>query len=329
MSAAEFAVDIAALALPAHQRARYREQWHADLRDAVEVGLTRGQIVRGAASFAAGSLSRALLRTELRASLNWVQVVVVAVLVLIYVYVVFPEDGLLGGQRVVLRDRVDVFSELMNTPFIQLSPVFIVFLSCTRYARELGKRFVSTTRSRVRIESYVLAKLVIGCGTVFVVFFAWTFLAFVVAFAVWPILGDPSISPHGYGLTTVTAVTDSFGRFTFSQVLASGSWTFGLLYSIWVGFAASVYAALGIAALTLIPMRPVAMAVPFLVFFGESVAAQLVGLPYAALELSMFPFGVVQQSILVGVAPTLILALAVCGFWLVLFRRLVTVESLA
>lgn len=217
----------------------------------------------------------------------------------------------------------------MNTPFTLLAPVFVVFLSCSRFAQEIGNRFESSARSRVRTESYVFAKLLVACGTAFMVFFAWTFLAFASAFVLWPKIGNPSLDPAGYGLTASSAVLESFGRTTYSQLLETGIWTYGLAYSAWVGFAAATYAALGMASLLVIKHRAVALSVPFLVFFFQSVAAQLVGVPALALSFSMFPFGLEQQSILVGVAPTIALAAMTGLVWLVLSRRLVRFENLA
>ncbi|ALE04757.1 hypothetical protein AL755_03460 (plasmid) [Arthrobacter sp. ERGS1:01] len=329
MSATEMVVRAIALALPTHQRARYREQWLADVRDAAEVGIPHGQIVRGALGFAAGSLTKSLVRTELRASFSWIQVGVVAALLSIFLYVVFPDSALLGGKKVALRDNYDVFATLMNTPFTMLAPVFVVFLSCSRFAQEIGNRFVSSARSRVRTESYVFAKLLVASGTAFLVFFAWTFLAFAVAFVLWPKLGNPSLDPAGYGLTASGAVLDSFGRTTYSQLLQSGTWTYALAYSAWVGFAAATYAALGMASLLVIKRRAVAMCVPFLVFFVQSAAAQLIGAPNLGLNFSMFPFGLQQQSILMGAAPTIVLAAMTGLIWLVLSRRLVRLENLA
>jgi hypothetical protein len=52
-SAARTVVTVSALTLPRSLRERYREQWLADLRDAAEVGLNRGQIAVAALAFAA------------------------------------------------------------------------------------------------------------------------------------------------------------------------------------------------------------------------------------------------------------------------------------
>lgn len=317
----------AALAVPPYQRARYREQWLADLRDAGEVGVPRRQIVVGAFAFAGGSLTRSLLQRELRASFSWVQVGVLVALAGIIFYVLIPDGALTG--KTAFRDRFDVFAGFMNTPFVLLAPVLIVLLTGTRFARELAHRFASSTRVRVRVESYVLAKLLVGCGTAFVVFFAWTLLAYVIANLGWPLLGDPSVDPRGYDLTTASAVVDSWHRSTLSQWLQAGTWVYGFGYSAWVGFCAAVYAGLGLAMLLVLRQRVIAMAVPFVLYFGQTVAAQLLGGGQWSLQQSMFPFGMVQAPVLVGMAPTLLLAAVVLVLWAVLLRRLVRLENLA
>lgn len=286
-------------------------------------------MLRGVIGFAAGSLSRSLLRSELRASLNWVQVVVVLGLLATYLYVLFPEDSLLSGGKVELRDHLDVLREFLNTPFVQLVPVFVVLLACGRFASEIGHRYVSSTRVRVRVESYVLAKLIIGAGTAFVVFAVWAMLAFIVAFFLWPAIGDPSINPHDYGFTAASAVTDSYTRTTYSQLLQVGPWAYGIFYSVWLGLCAATYAAIGMAALMVIRRRPVALAVPFMLFFVQSAAFALLGLPGLALNASMFPFGLSQEAILVGVAPTAVVMASTVVVWLLLLRRLAKLENIA
>lgn len=52
MTAAALAVRLAAATLPKRLRARYREQWLADLRDAEEAGLRSSEIVLGSLAFA-------------------------------------------------------------------------------------------------------------------------------------------------------------------------------------------------------------------------------------------------------------------------------------
>lgn len=329
MSFYEKVIGFAALWLPANTRGRHWEQWLADLRDAKELGLSRGQITRGAVRFSARALRRSVTGTAVRASFSWWQLVAAVGLLGIFLYVLFPADALLGGQKVGLRDHFDVFSQFMNTPFIQLTPVIVVMLSCTRFARDQVGRSRSGRKAPRRVETFTVAKLLVGCSTAFLVFFAWTILAFTIAFTIWPAIGDPSIQPQGYGLTAASAIADSFHRTTYSQLLAAGPWAYAVLFSTWVGFGASVYAALGMAALLVIRSRGAAFAIPFVIYFGETAVAEMLGSPSAALSFSMFPFGLVQQTIATGAAPTLILAVCVVGFWALILRRQIHREQFA
>jgi MFS family permease len=319
--------------LPASARVRYREQWLADLRDAAELEVQRGGIVFGAFSFATVAVSRDLLGTELRASRTWVQPIIIVLLFAIPLYGGLVQHDLVrlfGTAGWDLRGNFDVFSMFMSSPLLYLLfPLYAVFLSCLRLYRELGHRFASNTRSRVRLESYIFAKLLVAGGTSFVVFFCLTFSLFVLAFYVWPIIGNPSIEPSGYHLTAATAIADSFSASTYSQLLELGPMAFGVLYSLWVGFCASVWSGLGMAALLIVKNRPVALALPFVIYFAQTVVMQLLGDSRGSFVASTFPFGLDQTTILAGVTPTLILATIVAVVWIGLLRRLPLVDGLS
>ena len=62
-SAARLAVAAAVTLLPAHLRDRYREQWHADLRDAAEAGIRKSEIARGSLAFAV-TVDRVAIESE-------------------------------------------------------------------------------------------------------------------------------------------------------------------------------------------------------------------------------------------------------------------------
>lgn len=326
MAGSETLIGIASSLLSERDSERYREQWLADLRDAHEVGLTRPQVVRGAFAFAAHSFSGRRVRADLRAQFSWTQPLVLAILFGIFAFVVFGHS-LLGGHAVVLRDQFDVFSELMNTPFVQLMPVFVLLLTCARFARDREPRWRLGNRTiTVRSEKGPIRKLLIGCATAFVVFFAWTLLGATIAFALWPAIGNPSVNPSVYNLTIATAVTDSLTRTTYSQLLAGGPLLYAIGYAAWVGFAAATYCALGMAALLLVRFRILALTLVVVLYAGQVVAAEYAGRPMQALTFSVAPFGLTQQPLLVGAAPVLVLALLVAVFWAFWTRRLVRRE---
>ncbi len=329
MRLAEQLVLLASATLPATARARYREQWMADLRDADELDIRRSGIVLGAFSFAAAAVSRELLNTEMSTSRSWRQLGIAVLVVAVPLLLGVVSNDLAGGFKVVLRDNFDVYQVLINTPLTLVFPVLVVLLSCLRFYREIGHRYVSNTRVRVRVGSYVFAKFLLAGGTSFVVFFLFAFVPFVIAFYLWPTLGNPSVDASAYSLTTSTALADSFERTTYSSLLEHGTMTYGVAYSAWVGFSASIYASLGIAALLVVKNRVCALAIPFLVYFGETVIAAVIGYPQAGLVYSTFPFGLSQTSFLAGAAPTLVLAVLTGILCLVVLRRVHRIENLA
>ncbi|MET4705894.1 hypothetical protein [Frigoribacterium sp. UYMn621] len=318
---AEWLVGIAAVGLPRGNRARYAEQWAADLRDAEQVGVGRFQIVVGAFGVTAGTVRREIWGRELRATLSWVQPAIFLLLLAIPLYFAVVRDDVLhlfGGPGVALRGSFGVFSYLMGGgPLIYLLfPLYVVFISCLRLYREVP----TSERVTVRRESYLFARLATAGGISFVAFAFSTFLLFVLAFYVWPALGNPSVDPGVYFLTPETAVTSSFTESTYSQLLALGPLTFGILYSFWVGFCAAIWTSLAMAALLTVRNRPLAVALPFLVYIAQWVAASLLGNVRASFAASTFPFGYQQTSILAGAAPMLVLTAIAAAIWAKLLR---------
>jgi hypothetical protein len=318
---AKWLVGLAAVALPRGSRARYAEQWAADLRDAEQIGVGRFQIVVGAIGVTAGAVRREIWERELRATLNWVQPAIFLLLLAIPLYFAVVRDDVLhlfGGPGVALSGSFGVFSYFMDGgPLIYLLfPIYVVFISCLRLYREVP----TSERVTVRGEGYLFARLATAGGISFVAFAISTFLLFVLAFYVWPALGNPSVDPGDYFLTPETAVTSSFTDSTFSQLLALGPLTFGILYSFWVGFCAAIWTSLAMAALLTIRNRPLAVALPFLVYIAQWVAASLLGNVRASFAASTFPFGYQQTSIIAGAAPMLILAAIAAAIWATLLR---------
>lgn len=318
---AERFVGIAAAMLPRETRSRYSEQWSADLRDADEIGVRRFQIVFGAFRVAAGTVHREVWGHELRATFSWIQPAILLLLLAIPLYfAVVPDDvfRIFGGGGVALAGGLGVFSNFMNSsPLIYLLfPIYVVLLSCLRLYKEVPK----SKRVTVRKEGYLFARLATAGGISFAVFALTTFLFFVLAFYVWPAIGNPSVDLGPYSLTPESAITSSFTATTYSQLLASGSMTFGILYSLWVGFCAAVWTSLAMAALLTVRNRPLALALPFLVYIGQWVVAELLGNVRASFAASTFPFGYQQTSIIAGAAPMLILAAIAAVIWATLLR---------
>ena len=314
-------VRVAAVALPRDSRARYAEQWSADVRDADHAGVRRFQIVFGAFRVAAGIVRREVFSHELRSTLSWVQPVIMLLLLAIPLSFAVVRDDVLhifGGGGSALAGSFGVFSEFMSGgPAIYLLfPVYVVLLSCLRLYKEVPK----SKRVTMRKEGYLFSRVTTATGISFAVFALSTFLLFVLAYYVWPVVGDPSVDLSVYFLTPESAVTSSFTASTYSQLLVFGSLTFGILYSLWVGFCAAVWTSLAMAALLTVKNRPIALLLPFLLYIGQWVVASLYGNVGASFVASVFPFGYQQTSILAGATPMLVLAAVATLTWGMLLR---------
>lgn len=325
---AQAVVSLAAAALPATTRERYREQWFADLRDAHELGLSEGAVARGAVGFALIAVPREVLRAEFRASFGLVSILATVAVVALPLLEMLLRHGFLTGTSTA-PSNAGVFATAVDGFVPLLFPVLLMLVGCFRLFQELGDRFVANTRTRVRVESYVYAKLLVAMSVGFVVFFAATFLAFVTAFVIWPAIGNPGVDATGLLINGHPwQAEDEFRQYTYSQLLAAGPMPFGLFYSAWVGLGAATCVALGMACLLLAKRPVIGLAMPFLLLVAQHAAVILLGQDRLSVINSLFPFGYTQVPVLVGMTPLLVLIVAVAGLWVVLLRRLATLETL-
>lgn len=200
----------------------------------------------------------------------------------------------------------------MSTPLAIVFPLAVVLLTCLRVHHELVNRFVANTRARQSVRHYVARRLASSAAIAFAIFFSHTFIAFLVAFVLWPHIGDPGIDPAGYGLTPEQAALESLGRSSYSFLLIHGDLAFGVGYALWLGAAAAAYSALGVCALMLITHQLLALVAPFLLYIAATLAFALAGAPQYGLLYSLFPGALEACDPLAAASPTLVVhALAV------------------
>ena len=238
-------------------------------------------------------------------------------------------SGVKDTAGAALRDWLDLFSMMMTSPIALIFPLLVVFIAASRLYQEMGNRYIVNVRARVSIRRYLGSKLLIALLITFATFALSTFLAFVVAFYFWPTIGNPSVRPDLYDMTSAQAATDALTRVTFSSLLSEGTWTYGVVYSVWVGISAALYAGFGTACLVLVSSRVFALAIPFLVYFVQNIGAALLGTPHYGLMYAAFPFGLIQSSMWEAIVPTAILAAVVVALWVHVFvnvRRLETLQ---
>jgi hypothetical protein len=230
--------------------------------------------------------------------------------------------GYFRVQNSAFRSDFDVFSTMMSSPLVLVFPIAAVFVSCIPMYHEVGHRYLANTRTRIDVRNYVHSKLAVACLIAFAASFLITFLAFALAFWVWPIIGNPGILPAAYGMTPAQAQADALTSASYSSVLAWGDLTYGFLYAVWVGVGGAVFSGLGIASLVLIENRVVALSLPFLAYIVETLLMALVDSPQLGIMYSLFPFGITQQPMAVSVMPMVVFLLATVALWVWLTPRL-------
>ncbi len=236
---------------------------------------------------------RRLVQSNLRSETSALKVgVIVALTVIPCVLGCFEATG---G---VFRDDLDILALIVTSPLQLVFPLVVCVAANTRFAAELGHRFVAATRTRAPIERYLGAKVassaILGAasGSLFAL------LPCILAFGVWPLLGNPSVDPGVYGLTTGEAVRDAGNRFSFTELIPISTLLYALVYSAWVAFAGAMYGAMGVLTLSLAKNRLLGFSAPFLIFIAQSVLVALVGDVRFALVFSLFPFGLDQATLI-------------------------------
>lgn len=238
-------------------------------------------------------------------------------------------DAALQISRWGLIDHYDLYGLILDTPLTLVFPLVIVAISCLPFTGQLSHRWISQTRTRASIRRVL--------GRRFGRIVAWSFAAgalftgvpVIVAYALWPLWGDPGIDPAGAYMTADEAIVDSFGRDSYSWLLVHGPAVFGVAYSMFVGLAAASFGALGFAFLATVPNRFLALSLPLLLWMVWDTAAHFSGVPRASIRMSVFADGLSPGPLLETVLPTLVLFVMTIAFVTFAFVRAPRLRALS
>lgn len=255
---------------------------------------------------------------------RWYVLLIAAALVVVPIV-----SGIAKANEGAMRSNFDVYTQLMISPVSLLVPIIAVMLGCMRAYDIIGNRYVSYTRTRVAVRRYISGELGAAFIVPFAAFFLLSFVGIILAFYIWPLLGNPSIDPGTYEMSSAQALKDDLTRTSFSSLLAWGPLVYGIIYSTWLGLGAATYAALGFAALVVLHNRLLALLLPFIVYFLPTIVVSLLGSPELSPMYSLMPFGLIQAPIWVAALPTLLVILLVTVIWSRLYMSMPTLPRLA
>jgi len=227
-----------------------------------------------------------------------------------------------------LLDPLDFYTLIISTILPLFFPIVVVIIYLVTFSRQISNNFILYTRLRIDIKKYLGAKFITNAIVVFFVMFSSVFIPFIFAFYIEPLLGIIVYEPENSGLSTSELIKNTYQRYTFSQLLEYGSFTYGFLYAVWVGVNSVIYTSLGFFALLLINNRFLALSIPFLLYHLGSFIIAVLNYPMLLLDASIFPFNITQYPIWIVCLPLLFLFLVCMGLYIYTKRNLYRLDSI-
>lgn len=211
------------------------------------------------------------------------------------------------------RDRLDVFLDLSNSPLAYLFPLIATLLAVGPVYTRLKERFLYLQNIRGGITRATIGMF--GSAAIIAASFGASFVLWpaMIAFLVWPRLGDPNLFPEDYGLQGGAILQDALGRTSYSQLLQYGEAVYILSYAAIVALSAVAFAVIAVACMLSTTHLAGAVLLPWLGFLAWTIVASLLGYPQAALMYSIFPGGLVQSPVVQAVLPASLVILVAFG----------------
>ena len=227
-----------------------------------------------------------------------------------------------------LLDSLDFFELTMTTILPLVFPLIVVIVYLVPFSNEITNNYLFYTRLRINVQRYLTIKFAANSIIVFVIMFSFIFIPFLFSFYIEPLFGIVNYEPETSGLSTPELIKNTYERLTFSQLLEYGSFTYGFLYSIWVGLNGVIYATIGFFALLLVKNKFLALSIPFLLYHLGSFIIAVADFPFLLLDASIFPYNTVQYPILIVFIPFLFLLFLCFGLYIYIKKNLYQLDSI-
>ncbi|SES01909.1 hypothetical protein SAMN04487944_11549 [Gracilibacillus ureilyticus] len=221
------------------------------------------------------------------------------------------------------RDNLDVFTFMLEGVFPLILPLLATLIYAPSFANELKDRFIIYTRTRIEISRLFSIKFWTNFLLVLFSVFGYIIVLFIFAHYVVPAFDlAEHMDPESYGLNEETIIEDTYTRHTFTQLLEYGLWTYAVLYSLWLGLNAALFATIGFLCLALISNRFIALSIPTLVYLiGSYIISSFPSTRNYTFTNSLFPYGYIQQPIWTAFVPFTILVLLSVIMLIVIKKR--------
>ncbi len=208
-----------------------------------------------------------------------------------------------------------VYYALQNGAIRLYFPFLIALIAGLGLTAELDNRFFANTRSRVGVKKRLKQQVIRVVAWTFGVFSGIAFVKVLIAFLVIPRLMPHVINSHVYAATEEAIQALSENQSPLTATLRAGLPIFAITTAVWNGVSASAFALLTVVSVVLIKNRVLAILLPAVIYVGESIWTQLIGLPGASyLGAAIYPAGLqdypLGQSVLALVGVILVSGIA-------------------
>ncbi|ASA25908.1 ABC transporter permease [Paenibacillus donghaensis] len=212
------------------------------------------------------------------------------------------------SQNYELRDGLNFFTFTLDGTLPISFPIITVLVYAASFSEEVHHRFLTYTRMRRPIIETIYIKLIANVILTCLFFFILVYVCFTFAYYIEPLLGIAKYDPEGYGLTQENIAADTYTRHTFTQLLRYGTFTYSILYSLWVGINAAVYSAISFCLVILLKNRFLALSLPYITYIVVTLSFASLGLNTYRPTYALFPFDYMQSPIWTACVPFLVLA---------------------
>lgn len=201
--------------------------------------------------------------------------------------------NIISNGNYLFTDVIDYYQRVISGFLPMLFPVLMIFIYSDSLINEKKDNFLIYTRSRISLSTYLQSKFIINAFLSFIVAFLIAFFPFVLI--VGGFLNDNNYIPNPDNTTT------------FSQFLKHGLFTYGLVYSSWVGMNGVIYASIPFLLILIFSNTFVALSLTFVWYHVLNFVVGILGYSKFSLISTIFPYNLVQQPLWTVLIPFLCL----------------------
>lgn len=201
------------------------------------------------------------------------------------------------------QQPLDLFQKVISLIIPLLFPALVVAIYLPLFLQEQKNNFITYTRIRIPLETYIISKGIINALITGLSVFLMVFLTFIFTVYIEPNIGFVDYSSN----TIITKHIQS--DVTFTQLLIYGQFTYGFFYSLWVTLNAILYTSISYVLLLILKSKFIALAIPFLFYHIFNFILGLLGFERFSPISTIFPFNLQKQPIWTAFVPFTVLVI--------------------